>query len=169
MGGRLGVAFLDTATGVRAGQHADERFPICSTFKLVAAGAVLLRVDQTREHLDRMVRVTEKEIVPNSPVTETRFGDPDMSIREIGAATVTRSDNTAGNLLLSFIGGPAGLTAFARSPKNEMTRLDSAKVLHLDNAVGALDVDLDSSEVAAVEASYVPHAFSFIQTPLRSY
>src|SRR5262249_20457208 len=34
------------------------------------------------------------------------------------------SDNTAGNLLLDAIGGPAGLTDFARSLDDHMTRLD---------------------------------------------
>src|SRR5262245_60717536 len=33
-GGRLGVAVLDTLTGAQAGHRADERFPMCSTFKL---------------------------------------------------------------------------------------------------------------------------------------
>ena len=106
------------------GQRTDERFPICSTFKMLAAGAVLLRVDHGLEHLDRIVRFTQKEIVPNSPVTETRVGDAAMSVREICAAAITRSDNTAGNLMLGFIGVPAALTAFARSLKDEMTRLD---------------------------------------------
>jgi beta-lactamase class A len=123
-GGRLGVAFLDTATGARVGQRADERFPLCSTFKLLAAGAVLLRVDHKDEHMDRIVRFSQKEIVPNSPVTETRVGDAGMSVQEICAAAITRSDNTAGNLLLGSIGGPTALTAFARFLKDEMTRLD---------------------------------------------
>jgi beta-lactamase class A len=47
-----------------------------------------------------------------------------MSIRELCAAAITLSDNTAGNLLLASIGGPAGLTAFARTLGDDMTRLD---------------------------------------------
>lgn len=34
------------------------------------------------------------------------------------------SDNTAGNLLLTALGGPAGLTAYARSLGDEKSRLD---------------------------------------------
>jgi beta-lactamase class A len=37
---------------------------------------------------------------------------------------MTYSDNTAGNLILSSIGGPQGLTAFARSIGDNVTRLD---------------------------------------------
>lgn len=43
-GGRLGVAVLDTPTGAHAGHRVDERFPLCSMFKLLAAGAVLARI-----------------------------------------------------------------------------------------------------------------------------
>ena len=51
-GGRLGVAVLDTGTGARDRHRADERFPMCSTFKLLAAAAVLARVDAGKERLD---------------------------------------------------------------------------------------------------------------------
>lgn len=47
-----------------------------------------------------------------------------MSIGELCDAAVTVSDNTAGNLLLEALGGPAGLTAFARSIGDPVTRLD---------------------------------------------
>ena len=123
-GGRLGVALLDTATGAQAGHRRDERFPMCSTFKLLAVGAVLARADQRKEQMDRVVRFTRKEIVTYSPATETRVGDAGMSITELCAAAITLSDNTAGNLLLASIGGPSGLTAFARTLGDDMTRLD---------------------------------------------
>jgi beta-lactamase class A len=54
-GGRLGVAVLDTASGRRLLHRADERFPLCSTFKLLAAAAVLQRVDTHEDRLDRLV------------------------------------------------------------------------------------------------------------------
>ena len=37
---------------------------------------------------------------------------------------MTESDNTAGTVLLASFGGPAGLTAFARSLGDQKTRLD---------------------------------------------
>ena len=52
-GGRLGVAALDTASGRRADYHSDERFPLCSTFKFLAAAFVLARIDCGHEKLDR--------------------------------------------------------------------------------------------------------------------
>ena len=123
-GGRLGVAYLDTAHGTRAGYREDERFPMCSTFKVLAAGKILLRVDHGREHLDRMVHYTQKEIVSYSPFTATRVGNGGASLREICVAALTLSDNTAANLMLASIGGPAAVTAFARSLGDKVTRLD---------------------------------------------
>ena len=55
VGGRLGVAVLDSATGELAGHRLDERFPMCSTFKFLAAALVLARVDAGQEQLDRRV------------------------------------------------------------------------------------------------------------------
>jgi len=40
-GGRLGVAMLDTADGRRVAYRGNERFPMCSTFKFVAAAMTL--------------------------------------------------------------------------------------------------------------------------------
>ena len=49
LGGRLGVAALDTGS-VRLIEHrANERFAMCSTFKFLAAAAVLARIDRKEE------------------------------------------------------------------------------------------------------------------------
>ena len=123
-GGRLGVAVLDTVGGRRINHRGEERFPMCSTFKWLAAAQVLARVDRGEERLDRRVVFGKDDLVPYSPVTEKRVGAPGMTLAELCDAAVTRSDNTAGNLLLASFGGPAGLTAFARSIGDTRTRLD---------------------------------------------
>lgn len=123
-GGRLGVCVLETATGVHHAHRGDERFPMCSTFKALAAAAVLARADAGKEQLTRRVAFEASAIVANSPVTEKRIGGDGMTLAQICDAAITRSDNTAGNLLLADIGGPAGLTAFVRSLGDKTTRLD---------------------------------------------
>jgi beta-lactamase class A len=122
--GRLGVAVLDTLSGERTGRRVDERFPMCSTFKLLATAAILARVDAQRERLDRRINFAASEVVVNSPVTKDRHGGTGMSLAELCEAAMTVSDNTAGNLLLASLGGPAGLTAYARSLGDTVTRLD---------------------------------------------
>jgi beta-lactamase class A len=65
-GGRLGVAVLDSATGAQAGHRLGERFPLCSTFKVLAAAALLSRVDAGGEQLDRRVRFEQSDLVTYS-------------------------------------------------------------------------------------------------------
>ena len=122
-GGRLGVCVLDTATGARHAYRGDERFPMCSTFKALAAAAVLAQVDAGKEQLSRRISFDASALVTYSPVTEKHV-DGGMTLAEICDAAVTLSDNTAGNLLLAALGGPAGLTAFLRSLGDQFTRLD---------------------------------------------
>jgi beta-lactamase class A len=122
-GGRLGVAFLDSSTGAMMGHRVDERFPMCSTFKALAAGAVLAEVDAGRAQLGQRIRFGMEDLVAYSPITKGRVGEG-MTVAELCAAAVDYSDNTAGNMLLRQIGGPAGLTRFARSLGDEVTRLD---------------------------------------------
>jgi beta-lactamase class A len=122
-GGRLGVAVLDTGSGARVGRHADDRFPLCSTFKLLGAAAVLKRVDEGQEKLDRHITYTKNDVVENSPMTAKHVADG-MAFTDICEAAITLSDNTAGNLILASLGGPQGVTAFAQSLGDTMTRLD---------------------------------------------
>ncbi|MGI4757634.1 MAG: class A beta-lactamase [Janthinobacterium lividum] len=122
-GGRIGVAVLDTSTGERAGYRADDRFPFCSTFKFLLASAVLQRVDQGSEQLNRQIPVPSKPLLGNSPLTEPHASGT-MDVRSLCQAALTRSDNTAANLLLETLGGPEGLTSFARSIGDSVTRLD---------------------------------------------
>ena len=123
-GGRLGVAVLHTGSGGFAGHRADERFPICSTFKLLAAAAVLKQVDEGKETLDRRVKFATGDLVPYSPVTKERAGGEGMTIGELCAAAMTVSDNTAGNLILASLGGPQALNDYIRSLGDALTRLD---------------------------------------------
>jgi beta-lactamase class A len=123
-GGRLGVAGIDTATGRSFGHRTQERFPMCSTFKVLASGAVLHGVDTGKETLARRIYFSEADLVAHSPETQKHVGPIGMTVAELCEAAITLSDNTAGNLLLASIGGPQALTAFMRSLGDKMTRLD---------------------------------------------
>ena len=122
-GGRLGVAVSDAAGRMFAAHRGGERFPMVSTFKLLLVGATLSRVDAGTESLDRRIRFGRDDLVTYSPVTETRVGDG-LTVGELCEATATLSDNTAANLLLQALGGPAGLTAWLRALSDGVTRLD---------------------------------------------
>ena len=123
-GGRLGVAVLDTGTGQRLEHRAKERFPMCSTFKVLAVAAVLHRVDEKQDQLTRVVPYTRADLLEYAPVTTEHVKEGGMTLRELCAAALQLSDNTAANLLLKTIGGPEGLTRYARALGDQKTRLD---------------------------------------------
>jgi beta-lactamase class A len=110
--GRIGAWALDSATGARVSYRAGELFPLCSTFKALAAAAIL-RTARCHEPglLDRVIPY------PGDP-------GPGRTVRDLCAAAIEVSDNTAGNVLLERLGGPAGITRFARSLGDPVTRLD---------------------------------------------
>jgi beta-lactamase class A len=123
-GGRLGVAVLDTQTGAIVGLHSDLRFPICSTFKALAAAAVLARVDAGKEHLSRRIPIEPADVLAYAPVTKRHVGADGLSVAELCEAMVTLSDNTAANLLLKSLGGPDAITQYTRALGDPVTRLD---------------------------------------------
>jgi beta-lactamase class A len=124
IGGRIGVAALDAGNSKHVDYRADERFPMCSTFKFLASAAVLKRVDKKTEKLERFVAYGAKEILEYAPVTKEHLKDGGMTLGALCAAAIKQSDNTAGNLLLNAIGGPVGLTTFVRTLGDRVTRLD---------------------------------------------
>lgn len=123
-GGRLGVAVLNVATGQLAGNRLDERFALCSTFKVLAVACVLARVDRGEERLDRRIVFSERDLVAPSKATKPHVGAGGMTIEALCEAAVTVSDSTAANLLLASFGGPPALTAYLRSLGDPITRLD---------------------------------------------
>lgn len=119
---RLGVYAVNTRTGRTVTHRADERFAFCSTFKGLAAAAVLRDHDRCAP-LDKVIHYPGRDVLKNSPITEQHV-DTGMSVGDIAAAAVRYSDATAGNLLLRQIGGPGGLTTFCRSIGDPTTRSD---------------------------------------------
>ena len=123
-GGRLGVFVRVTGTGATIEHRADERFPMCSTFKLLAAAATLKRVDEGAERLDRTIPFGPSDLLDYAPVAKAHVEQGGMALADLCAAAIDWSDNTAANLVLQAIGGPAEFTQFARSLDDHATRLD---------------------------------------------
>jgi beta-lactamase class A len=124
LGARVGVSILDTHTARQWSHRADERFPLTSTFKAFACAGLLARVDAGQDTLARLVAFQKSDLVTYSPVTEKHVGGEGMSIGALCEATMTTSDNSAGNMILDSLGGPVGFTAFMRRIGDTHTRLD---------------------------------------------
>ena len=124
-GGRVGVYAHDTGSGEALFSHrADERFAMCSTFKAPLAAAILAKVDAGALQLDQRVPYTQADLLSYAPVARERVAEGALPIRDLCAAAVEVSDNTAANLLLPLLDGPAGFTRWLRSTGDRVTRLD---------------------------------------------
>jgi beta-lactamase class A len=123
--GRLGVGVLDTADDALLGYRADERFPMSSTSNVLTVASVLKRVDDGQEQPDRLVSYKASDLVHgNAPVTTAHLGAGGMTVLDLCGAAIVWSDETAANLLLRSVGGPAGVTKYVRSLGDTVTRLE---------------------------------------------
>ena len=136
IGGRLGVAALNTATGAMLTHWANERFAMCSSFKWLLAAAVLRAEQEGRLSASQRIAYTPADLQPNSARTQANVSRGWMNVEDLCAAAVEVSDNGAANLLLAQIGGPTGFTRFARSTGDSVTRLDRTETDLNENAPG---------------------------------
>ena len=121
--GTLGVEFYNTATGASLGLNSSRRFGHCSSFKLSLAAKVLVEDARGLIDADRRVKWTKDDLMFVSPFTTKRL-EEGATLRELAEFTQKYSDNTAANVLLRELGGPAGLTGFWRSIGDDTSRLD---------------------------------------------
>jgi beta-lactamase class A len=120
----VGVFAIATDSGATLAHRADERFALCSTFKLLLAAAVLAEVDEHRLALDQAIAFGPEDLIDHSPVTAAHVQQGQLTVAELAQAAVVTSDNTAANLLLARMGGPAELTSVLRARGDAVTRLD---------------------------------------------
>lgn len=122
-GGRLGVYAVNADNGVQFGHRADERFPLCSTFKVILAGAILAQSVQDDGLLRKQIYYKQSDLARYSPISEKHVNEG-MTVSDLCAAALQHSDNTSANLLMNILGGPPAVTAYARSIGNGEFRLD---------------------------------------------
>lgn len=123
-GGKLSAFILDTGSGQAVGHRIDERFGMCSTFKLPLGATVLKLAEQGKVKLNEMLPYTKDDLLPNSPVTTENLAKGGMTVEALARATHVTSDNAAANVLMKHIGGPEMVTAFWRSLGDNVSRLD---------------------------------------------
>ena len=91
-GGRLGVAIVELETGEAIGHRADERFGMCSTFKLPLAAIVLMEAERGNLDLAERIRFTADDMVFYAPVTEKHLDRGYMTVGELVLSVTTRRD-----------------------------------------------------------------------------
>ncbi len=121
---RLGVCFLDTSTGEFTGNRLDERFAMCSTFKLALVAAYLRESDHGRLNLNEVLPYSKTDLLSWAPVTAKHVAKGGLSIEVLAQAAQELSDGAAANLLVKRLGGPAAVTAKFREMGDSVSRLD---------------------------------------------
>jgi beta-lactamase class A len=161
LGGRIGLAAIDTGGGARISYRGNERFALCSTFKWILAAAVLAREDHDAGILGQPLPYGAADLLPHSPVTAAHVAEGSLSVMELTQATVETSDNAAANLLLTFLGGPAALTQYLRSIGDRTTRLDRTETSLNDNLPGdPRDTTTPDAMLATMQAVLLGNALS---------
>src|SRR5574344_1760358 len=120
---RIGVSVLDTQNGEYWDYNGNQRFPLTSTFKTIACAKLLYDAEQGKVNPNSTVEIKKADLVTYSPVIEKQVGQA-ITLDDACFATMTTSDNTAANIILSAVGGPKGVTDFLRQIGDKETRLD---------------------------------------------
>ncbi len=109
---------LDPQSGERWRVNADRAYPMMSTFKAPVAAAVFARIDRGALSMDKTVTLTRADLVdgPAGPSIGAHFHGEQMTftVRQLLAAVVSNSDNTAVDALLKLV-PPREVTAFLRA------------------------------------------------------
>lgn len=135
-GGRMGIALTDTTGRLLLGQRSDERFAMCSTFKLLLAGQVLRGAANGGPSLRTPLPLSKADLLPHSPYIETQVDAGELRLGFAAEQIVKVSDNAAANLILKATGGPASFTQRVRAMGDAVTRLDRTELDLNENAPG---------------------------------
>lgn len=125
IGGRIGIAVYNTRNKETLSYRGNERFPFCSTGKVMAVAAILKASEKESDLLSKSVKYTKTDTDKSAyaPIT-SKYLDKGMTIRELSQAALDYSDNAAMNLLVAEAGGVGKITDYARSIGDEKFRLD---------------------------------------------
>jgi len=105
---RVGIVAIDTGTTSKIEYRADTRFGYASALKALAVAQFLHAVDPRGR--EDWVTWSKEDVAAAgySPVTSKHIPDG-LTLAQLAESAVRESDNTAMNLVLQRIGGPAGL------------------------------------------------------------
>jgi len=116
--GVLGIVVLDPQSGERWQVNAGRAYPMMSVFKAPVAAAVFARIDSGALSMEQTVTLTRADIVAGSAVPSIgahfRGERMNFTVRQLLAAAVSDSDNTAVDALLKLV-PPQDVTAFLRA------------------------------------------------------
>lgn len=105
---RVGVSILANNGQDSISINAEGHYPLQSVFKLHIALAVLSEIDKGKLSLNKKIKVTEKELLPDfwSPLRDEHPKGGDFTIKKLIQYSVSQSDNVACDVLIRLLGEP---------------------------------------------------------------
>jgi beta-lactamase class A len=119
------------------------------TSKVIGVAAILKKSMTDHQLLQERIKYKKSDLTNWTPITEKHMAEG-MTIKELCAASISYSDNTAMNLLTQKLGGPAGINSFARSINDQHFKLDH---WWPDQALASPASGEDATTPAAMEKS----------------
>lgn len=110
-GGKLGVAARNLESGEEVTWQAARPMPTASTFKFPVLVEVFAQAAAGNLDLDERVPLAADDQVGGSGVLRDLIPGLEPTLRDLAMLMIVVSDNSATNMLLDRVGGPAAVTA----------------------------------------------------------
>jgi beta-lactamase class A len=113
----VGVSIIGNNGKDTLSLHGDRRFPMQSVFKFHIALAVLSEIDKGKLSLDQKIVISKGEFCPKnfwSPLRDENPNGGTFTIEKLIQYSVSHSDNTACDILISLIGTPKTVENYIR-------------------------------------------------------
>lgn len=147
--GDVGVAALDLATGETVSINGDRAYPMASTMKVAVAAAYLNQVDHGRRSL------------------QDRIGG--QTARQLIEVMMIRSSNSATDLLINNLGGPAAIQTWLDHHRITGVRVDRTIARLLADRRDLWDVRDSATPVAMVEMLRTLDRGNILSASSRAY
>lgn len=135
--GTVGIAIRDLTTGETIMLNGNTLFPMASTYKVAIAAAILDQVDKGALTLDSMLPVEFNNLVSSDGIADfMRHPGMTLSVYNLLELMLTRSDNSATDILMKQAGGPEGVTAWLRAQGVRDQRVDGNTAQLIYRAMG---------------------------------
>lgn len=147
--GDVGVAALDLNTGETVSINGDKAYPMASTMKIAVAAAYLDQVDSGRRSLNTQIA--------------------GQSARSLIEAMMVKSNNTATDILIKNLGGPAAIQQWLRHNNIQGLRVDRNIANLLADKRDLWDLRDSSTPIAMVQMLRSLERGAILSTASRAY
>ena len=155
--GKAGVYVRNVETGATAAVHADDTYPMASTYKVAIMLQVFRQVEAGKISLDERVTLKQSDLRPGSGLLQYMATGIAPTIHDLLLMMITVSDNEATDILLNRVGA-ANVTATLRSLGILNFRVDRSTEQIISDWLGAADPQFRGKTAAEILAH--PEAFA---------